>query len=456
MTEIPLGLSAIKRKTVFAPQIRVVNLLAEEAKTNQFNGIDHIQRPGLVQFSAVGTGPIRGVYRQAGTFNGDFLTVSGDQWFRVDFNGVETLLDDVPGSLRTVTAATSNRAIVVSDGLAYSTNGTTVVQVSMPDGRLVGSVAQLNGYFILSELNSARFYWIEPGQVDPDGLSFATTESTPGFIEKIERVGDELWFLKQEGIEVWAPTGDADLPFQRVPGRNYDKGCKNGDAVCRFDNSLAWPGNDNIVYKGDNSPLRISDHSVEEFLRKSDPASLRAWAFAIDGHSLYCLTSDLGTRAYDASSQQWSEFQSYERPFWRAHIGDMGDDFTVAGDDELGLLYRLDSEVSNDNGEPMTRILGGGVAAKVPMRCDSLSLYAVSGTATDPNLYPRARISWSDNLQTYDDWVDVALQPQGRYGEPIRINRLGSIRFPGRLFEIQVTDDVNINISGLVMNEPSR
>lgn len=457
MPEIALGLSAKKRQTLWTPKIRVLNLLAEQSVTNQLTGLDHIARPGEVLFSEVGTGPIRGVYRQAGTFLGDFLTVSGDQWFRVDVNGDETLLGAVPGDLRTVTAATGLRAITVSDGIAYSTNGTTVVVVNMPDGRLVGSVAQLNGYFILTELNSARFYWIEPGQVDPDGLSFATTESTPGYTQKCERVGDELWFLKSEGTEVWAPTGDADLPFQRIPGRNYDKGCRNGDTVTRFDNSVAWVGNDAIIYRGDNSPLRISDNSVEEWVRKSQLDTLRSWSFTNDGHTLLIVTSDLGTRVYDVLSQQWSDFATYGQEHWRCHLGDAGEDFVVAGDDASNRLYRLDSEVTNDAGLPLVRTLTGGLTVVgAPQRCDNFQLYATTGTIRDPNLIPKARVSWSDDMETYGDFVDVELKRQGNYGQPIRINRLGQMRYPGRLFEITVTDDCVVTISGASYNTPSR
>lgn len=455
MPQLPLGLSSKNRKTAWMPRVRVLNLLAEQDETNQFDGISHIQRPGLVWFSEVGEGPIRGLSRQAGTFNGDFVVVSGEELYRVDDIGGFMLVGAIPGSLRTTFAATSSRAIIVSDDVAYSTDGASVTTVVMPDARPAGSVAQLNGYFIIPEANSARFYWIEPGQVDPDGLSFATTESTPGNIKIVVRVGDELWFLKEEGIEVWVPTGDADLPFQRVPGRNYDKGCRNGDTAVRFDNALAWVGNDGIVYRADAQPIRISDHSLEEQIRKSSAASLRAWSFAIDGHTLYCLTIEGGTFVYDASSQKWSEFGSYERAYWRAHVGDEGETFVVAGDNETGVIYRLDPDVANDAGEPLIRRLTGGVT--VPRgreRCNNLNVYVTTGTAGDPSLYPKMKIRWSDDLETFGDWREVSIGRQGDYGAPVQLNRLGAMFYPGRLFEFMVSDDCVTTITSASINEP--
>lgn len=457
MTEVLLGLSSHKRRTTWNPDLRVVNLLVEKTPTNQFNGIDHIQRPGEVLFHEFGGDPIQGIFRQAGTFNGDFLIGTGGVLFRLTSGSGETELGPLGGSSRFVAAASIVRAIIVADGVATSTDGTTTTNVIMPDSREVGSVAQLNGYFVLPELDSARFYWTAPGESDPDGLSYATTESSPGYILKVERVGDELWFFKQEGIEVWTPTGDPDLPFQRVPGRNYDKGARSKDAISRFDNSVAWVGNDGLAYRADSTPVRFSDHALEEQIRKSSPEALTAWSFSSDGHALWCLTLEQATYAYDASSQQWSQFKTYGQTTWRCHVGDMGDDFTLAGSSSNGDVYVLDGEASNDAGLFLERILTGGVAVVgQPVRCDSLDLYVSTGTAAASGVEAKARVSWSDDLQLYSDFEDVSLGERGQYGRPVRLNRLGYMRYPGRLFEIRITDDVVATISAAFINEPSR
>lgn len=459
MPEIPLGANARRRRSTFTPEVKVVNFLAEKSETNRFNGVDHIQRPGMVLFSTVGVGPIRGVFRQAGTFNGDFLTASGERWYRVNAGGTALFMGDLPGTERTTTAATATRALTVSDGVAYRTDGTTVTPIVMPDDRPVSAVAQLGGYFLLTDASpgSARIYYIEPGADNPDGLGFFSTESVPGLNLTIIRVGDELWVFKEEATEVYILSGDADLPFQRVPARDYDKGCRNRDTVTRADNSVCWVGNDGLVYRADNSPVRISDHAIEEQIRRSTAESMRAWSFAYDGHTLLCLTMTTGTWVFDFSTQMWSEFRSHGRPVWRAHVGDSSDTDVIAGDNELGELYRLDAQACTDNGEPIERVLTGGVGIVGNMvRCDSFDLYATTGTGTDPNLYPKARIRWSDDLITFGDWYDVSIGRQGRYGKPVRLNRLGAMRYPGRLFEVTITDDCVCTISGAAYNEASR
>lgn len=457
MPNIALGNSSKRRRTTWMPDIRVINFLVEKDETNQFDGVSHIQRPGLVEFVDLGYQPVRGVFRQAGTLDGDFIAVAGPEAFRVKPDATFTSLADVSDTTDRVSiAATSSRVIIASGGLGVSTNGTDGgVPVVMPDAREIGSVAQLNGYFVLAQKDSARFYWIEPGQTNPDGLSFATTESTPGDIKVVVRVGDELWFLKEEGCEVWVPTGDADLPFQRVPGRNYDKGCRNGDTAVKYDNSLAWVGDDGIVYRADSSPVRISDHALEEQIRKSDPAELHAWAFAIDGHSLYCLTLPSGTYAYDAATQQWSEFRSYGRNTWLASIGDVGETFVLAGSEGSSKLYRLDAEVSTDDGTFMERILTGGVTvARGPERCDVVNLYIQTGTSQNPEAWPKGRLRWSDDLETWSDWETFPIGRTGQYGRPVEITRLGAMYYPGRMFELSFTDDCVVTVKAASYNEP--
>lgn len=457
MPEIALALSSDNRKTAWATRLRVVNYVAEKSNSNGINGINRIQRPGLAPYVDVGTGPIRGLLRQAGTFDGDLMAVSGDDLYRINPSGVEMLVGAVPGNFITTSDANETRAIFVSDGVAYSTDGSTVVAVNMPDDRLVGSVAQLNGYFILTELNTARYYWIEPGQIDPDGLSFATTVSSPGSIVKVQRVGDELWFMKEEGAEVHYPTGDVDLPFQRQQGRNFDKGCRSRDGVSRYDNSFGWIGNDAIIYRADAGPVRISDNTVEEFVRKSDIASLAMFSFACDGHTYLGVKSNIGTHVIDAATQQWTEFSSWGRPSFRISVVEQLEQFVVAGDEETGEIYRFDPDRSNDNDEPMERILTGGIAsAGGSQPFDSLTLYATTGTATDPNLRPRVEVRVSKNNRTYGDPRFMSLRPQGQYGEPMRLNRMGNITYPGALVEFRVTDDVMVTIQGAAYNVPLR
>jgi hypothetical protein len=76
MPAIPFGLSAYRRDNGNMPELRVVNMMAEQAPTAK-QGVVLKSRKGLVESSTIGDGPIQGQFQQPGTFGGDTFTLSG-------------------------------------------------------------------------------------------------------------------------------------------------------------------------------------------------------------------------------------------------------------------------------------------------------------------------------------------------------------------------------------------
>jgi hypothetical protein len=462
VTAVPLGVSSFKRIAARTPEVLLNNMFVEKDPTNLVDGLVRIQRPGLSGFATtVGDGPIRGFFKQLGTFGGDILAVSATELYRINDDGDVTDVGAVTfdSAARVQIAAGLTRALIATGQTCYSTDGTTITAIVMPDDQEVSSVAYINGYFILTVTDSQRFYWIVPGGTDPDALDFASAENSPDNLVRCERIGDEIWFFGEGSIEVWIPTGNADLPFERVEGRLYDKGCANRDTVAKLDNTLFWVGQDKIVYRADTTPIRVSDNSIEERIAGVDQATLRAWAFAFNGHTFYCLTIGVeGTFFFDVSVGNWGEFSSYGRHSWRAHMGGQTSGSEVfAGDDQLGTIWKLDPALSNDGGEPMVREIIGGVALLgQPIRCDNFSIYAATGwsklTGNGANSVLQFRIS-DDGGNTWGNWRQISLGATGQYGGEVAAHRLGMIRTPGRIFHVKMTDDSVCRFSYARINE---
>jgi len=460
VTAVSLGVSNFKRDAGFSAKIILRNMFVEKDPTNLVDGYVRLQRPGLAHFADVGSGPTRCVFKQLGTFGGDFLVVSGPNLYRVTEAGVVTPLGFITGAGRCQIAAGGARALIATGTDCYSTDGVTVTQIAMPDAQPVQSVAYINGYFVLTIAGGQRLYWIAPGETNPDALSFASAENSPDDIARVERIGDELWFFGQgNSTEVWVPTGNADLAFQRVEGRLYNQGAANRDTIVRLDNTLFWVGTDKVVYRGDSVPVRISDNSVEEMLSQAGVSELRAWAFAYQGHTFYCLTiGSKGTRVFDVSTGTWPEFTSYGRPAWRAHIGAQTDgSLIVAGDDEQGKLWRLEAGRSNDDGKPLIRELTGGAAVMGrPVPCASFSLLAATGraNASGPGSDPVVELRWSDNGgNAWSDWAQISLGKRGEYGREVAVTRLGMMRAPGRLFHLRMSEDTVFRLNYAKVND---
>lgn len=432
------------------PHLRFRNMIAEKDPSNGVDGLAWLQRPGLSPRATVGTGPINGVWQQDGTFDGDTLIVSGSTLYRLKPDNTFTALGTVGGT-RVQIAASADRAIVVSGNVAYSTDGSSVTPVLMPDGLPVGSVAYLDGYFFLSVAESQRIYFIEPGQVDPDGLAFFEAERSPDPIRTLAVQGDELWPIGYQTEEVWTPSGDPEAPVQRQQARAYQNGCINRDTLVDCDGTLVWVSSRFEVLATRGVPEAISNPAIVEHLRAADPTSMRAWSYALDGHLLYIVTTNLDTFAYDFASQIWARFSSEDVDTWRAHLGSG----LVCGDANSGKVWRLDPDRSNDDGATFSRELMGGVEViGPPLRCNNVSMRAAVGWSPLVPTPPEVELCFSDDEgATWSDWRQVSLGGQGQYRAPVVWRKLGMMRRPGRLFWFRMTDDAVFRCSHVNYNE---
>lgn len=84
MTSVPLGVGAYKRDYAQEPEVQLKNRFLEQTPTNQVEGSVLLARPGNTFFVGAGSGPIRSIRHQPGTFGDDLFFVSGEQLYRYD------------------------------------------------------------------------------------------------------------------------------------------------------------------------------------------------------------------------------------------------------------------------------------------------------------------------------------------------------------------------------------
>lgn len=459
MVAVPFGISAYLRRDARSVNIIVRNVYLEKSPENQVDGLVRISRPGLSLFGTFGLGPIRGIFKQLGSINNVYLVVSGRQLYSVTSTGAGTLIDTIGGSHRVNFAANATKVLIATGGTLYSTDGMTLSIVPMPDNILVSSVEYVNGYFLITIVNSQRIYFIRPGETSPDALSFFSAEYAPDNLVCGRKIGDEYWAFGDSTIEPHAGTGNPDEPFQRIQGRLYDKGCANRDTIAKLDNTLFWVGKDGTVYRADATPIRVSDFGIEERLRKGDQASFRAWAFEYSGHSFYCLTiGEEGTFLYDVSAQGWVEWNTYGRDIWRCHVGIQTDGQTiVAGDSISGDVWQIDPTQTRDGGNlPIIRELIGGLpitGASKP--CNSFSANVATGWTREARAsLPSMEMRYSDDGgNLWGQWLPCDLGRRGQYGQEVAWRRLGMMKQPGKIFHIRCGDDTVYRFSYARVNE---
>lgn len=139
--------------------------------------------------------------------------------------------------------------------------------VAMPDGAAANSLAALASHVIVTIADSQKFYWITPGEHVIDPLNFASAESEPDNIISAITVGDQVWFLGQSATEAWYATGELSPAFAPIQGRAYARGVVPGTTV-RLNDSVFLVGNNKVVYKIAGSLERVSNHGIEERIRR--------------------------------------------------------------------------------------------------------------------------------------------------------------------------------------------
>lgn len=455
MAVIELGQSDWESIDEDVPRIRLRNMYVDQNPASPDQSM-RISRPTLIEYTTIGTGPIQGMWRQDGSLSGDWLIVSGFELYRLSPGGSAELLGAVGGVGCAQFAGTSDRVIVVRGGVAYSTDGETVTTVTMPDDLLVGAVGQINSYFLLSILDDDKIFWIDPGETDPDALSFFTAERGPDPIVSINIVSDEVWFLGSAAPEVWTATGDSLSPFQRVSGRVYSDGCLDRDTavVSAKDGfpALLWVTAARSVALSQGSPKKVSNGSVEELLK--DATGLRAWAFRSNRHDFYVLTSDTFTLVYDINTSVWAKWDSYGLDYWRAHLGLQTEDSVYAGDATNGTLYRL-SKGLEDVSEPVVREVSGHFPLQgKPVSCASVVLKVNAGWSPSYTYEPILEMRWSDDQgATWSNYYPASLGNRGRYTTRVIYRSLGLMQAPGRTFEFRFAGPARLRIDYALVNE---
>lgn len=438
MPTIPLGTSAYERKDSFLPETILKNMIVE----TQDETVLRIKRPGLTKALRT-AGPINGMYQADGVLDNFIFYHANDALYRINANKAQKI-GDIPsdGNVRMVGTA-FNLLGIVADEKFYLYNGTQIRELTLPEpAEIPIDIETINGYFIIA-CKSGRFYWLNPGVLgwyNQDGaLQFATAELEADELVGVKKLGDEIWFFGTTSIESWSPTGNSDAILQRNPGRSYNRGCASRDTIQVFDNNLYWVGDDYVLYSTANVPARISNYGIEERLR-TNTGQPSAMTFAYNGHLFYVLRiPGQGSFAYDASTQTWSEFQTFEFDYWHPHNAIKVGPLTYFGDSYAGNIFNLDPDNRTDDGTTIECVVSGSllIPNTKPMRNSSISV--TCGSLGENTI----QVRWADQKGAWTQYQDMNLT------DPLytaSVWRCGALRQPLRTFEFRFVEDSELTI----------
>lgn len=292
-----------------------------------------VPTPGVQPFAVCDNGPIRALFAQ----DGRCWAVGGSTMYEVFASGNVTNRGTATADGRPATISSNGpnggQLFVTSGGLGYVYNLTTnVIAPVTTNAEPVQMGAFSDGYFFALKANSNQFNISALN----DGLTW-----DPLDVYQVSTVSDQIvtlveshrdiWLLGSQTSSVWNNTGDADNPYQPIPGVKIANGSAAAFSAAVLDNTIFWLGGNElgnrVVYRANGyTPQRISDHGVEYALNQIPRVSdAIGWAYQDEGHAFYCLYIPLAetTWVYDVSTSVWHERAIWDSvdEVWRPDLG---------------------------------------------------------------------------------------------------------------------------------------
>jgi len=374
-----------------------------------------------------------------------------------------------------------------SAGTAYVYNGTTLVDV-LATGGTIGdlnyvNVVYLSGRFVFIPNDDDQFWWSEVLDGDNvDALNFATAERKGSNLRAGTEFRGDLWLFEKDNIEIWQPTGRADLPFQLRPGGIIDKGIIGPWAHTRVGQSLFWMGDDRVVYRAEGvSATPVSTPAISEHLQgisESAREGVTAFSYIEDGHQFVVFNvGDPATEnaawVFDTSTNEWHERLSSgalvplaNRPGYAPWLHTWWNGNHYVGNRYDAAIHTLDTAAYYEQsvGSATKNEIACLATLFVPTRqyapCFNFTLDASRGVGTAaPNVddeNPVVTLTWSDALGregTYSAGRTLNLGASGQYSTRATTAHLGRMIPPGRVFKIEFSDKTEFALFGARYNE---
>jgi hypothetical protein len=399
-----------------------------------------------------GGGPVMALFQMSGTGDtaGSTLTVTGGDTPAPAFVGKPIT---VSGHIYNVLAV-SGMTVTLHAPAPTETGVMWSIAAGAPVTGDTGGF--LDGYFIVNRRPASpdflgRNFNIS-GLYDGtvwDPLMYGVKEGHSDYIRSILCDHEQLWLLGTESIEVWQNTGNADFPFQRIPGAYIHEGSMVTYAPCSLGGAVYWLGGgthgETVAYRARGfEPERISTHAQEEAwnapgFRIDDAVS---YAYLDAGHLFWILNfwQQSKTWVYDMTEGLWHEragwnattkqFTRYQ-PWFHAFVPEWGYGKHIVGDPVTGKLYEASLNFHDDAGLAIQhqRAFPHLLNEDKFQFHHRLELYMETGTPAVGDPAPLIGMDWSDDRgHTFAHGRTANIGVNGEYTKRIVWRRLGKSR----------------------------
>ena len=243
-------------------------------------------------------------------------------------------------------------------------------------GNWINSATFMDGYVIVSmapqSADPLRRQFFVSGLNDPsfwDPLEVGEKEGNPDPIIAVFAAYEMLALWGSQTMELWYDSGNLQFQFSRIAGGGViENGLASTWCVCKADGTVIWLGTD---IRGDNvawqlqgmTPVRISNHAIENTWRNYDMAGSSCYSYQENGH-FFCVFNfpvPDATWVYDSTTHMWHQRGSTDgggvlhSSYGRYHAFAQGVGH-VLQDYNNGNIYVSNQGFTNEDGAAITRI----------------------------------------------------------------------------------------------------
>lgn len=451
---IPFGIQSYTHRSKPLSVQRMLNCYLETAPQAAKTPTAVVPAFGILSYTTCGNGPMRGGIEMGGLL----WVVSGQELYSINGVGVATLRGSVPHADRVFMVEDGTNIFIATNGYGYVYNGTTVVQVTDADFPGSSAAAFLDGYVIVIEPNSGRFYVSESTYTPTNwnALDFATAEGAPDNLVSILVDHREVFLFGSKSTEVWFNSGTSDFPLERTPSGFIEMGCLSKHGPAKIDNSIFFPAHDFTVRRLDGyTPIRISSHAIEQAIESYDDKTCYGMTWTEDGHPFYALTFTEATWVYDISTQLWHERQSYGYSNWLPSFAVRALDRVFVGDSQSNRIGLLSPDLFTEWGGVLVASCTAPAVADENRFIEHKRLELVFetgvGLQNGQGSAPRVMLDWSDNggrNWSSEYWRDLGAI--GQYQTRAYWNRIGRAR--DRVYRYTISDPVRRTLMQATLN----
>ena len=314
-----------------------------------------------------GTGPVQPGFPTA---TGTARSVGGGS-MQVYWVGGQAFDSSMVGLTFTLAGTAYGTVTQVSSDFGWLTTSVGITPVVQGAYSTISSLVKaasgtfMDGYAIVSQPSSAQ---INISALYDFGnwnvLDFSIKEGYPDHIAAVIADQSNLYLLGRQTLEIWRDTGDADFPFQRIPGEVLPIGCVAQYSPDKLPDGIAMLGTD---FRGGPVAMliqgyqwsRISTAPIERIWQKySSVTDAVGYAYLDAGHAFWVLSFPTAnaTWVYDRTEDTWHQRASggatartrgYLHGYvWGGHY---------VGDWQTGQIYRCSLDYYDDAGTAITR-----------------------------------------------------------------------------------------------------